>query len=79
MQVGLVNIGDFRPITRYNSKTSTVASVVNLAWLQVYHTERVHLCLQHVCRDAARRAASSSTVYTCVFKLFFLFFLGDRL
>jgi len=38
--------------TRYNSKTSTVASVLNLVQSQVYHTE-VHLCLQHVCRDAA--------------------------
>ena len=30
MQVGLVEIGDFRQVTRYNSKTSIVASVVNL-------------------------------------------------
>jgi len=27
-------------MTRYNSKTSTVASVVNLVRSQVYHTER---------------------------------------
>jgi len=40
MQVGLVKIGEFRQITRYNSKTSTVASVVNLVRSQVYHTER---------------------------------------
>jgi len=31
---------EFRQITRYNSKTSTVASVVNLVRSQVYHTER---------------------------------------
>jgi len=37
---GVVKIGDFRQITRYNSKTSTVASVVNLIRSQVYHTER---------------------------------------
>jgi len=33
-------VGDFREITRYNSKTSTVASVVNLVLSEVYHTER---------------------------------------
>jgi len=36
MQVGC----DLRQITRYNSKTSTVASVVNLVRSQVYHIER---------------------------------------
>jgi len=40
MQVGQVKVGDFRQITRYNSKTSTVASAINLVWSQVYHTER---------------------------------------
>jgi len=40
MQVGQVEISDFRQITRYNSKMSTVASVVNLFRSQVYHTER---------------------------------------
>jgi len=30
MQVRCVKIGDFRQITRYNSKISTVANVVNL-------------------------------------------------
>jgi len=40
MRLWLVEIGDFRQITRYNSKTSTVASVVNLVQAQVYHTER---------------------------------------
>ena len=40
MQVGLVKIGDFRQISRYSTKTSTVASFVNLVRSQVYHTER---------------------------------------
>jgi len=40
MQVRSVKIGDFRQIIRYNSKTSTMASAVNLLWSQVYHTER---------------------------------------
>jgi len=43
MQVGYVKIGDFRQMTRYNSKTLTVAGVVNLVWSQVYHTERSSL------------------------------------
>ena len=37
---GQVKIGNFRQITRYNSKTSTVASIVNLVRLQIYYTER---------------------------------------
>ena len=62
MQVVQVKIGDFRQITRYNSITSTVASVVNLVPSQVYHTERsVHLCFQHVGRDATPRVGSSAT------------------
>ena len=67
MQAGWVKIGDLRQITCYNSKTLTVASIVNLVWLQVYHTERVsvHLCLQHVCCDAALRAGSSARADTC--------------
>jgi len=65
MQVGYVKIGDFPQITGYNSKTSTASSVINLVWSQVYHTERVHLCLQHVRRDAACRAGSSATADTC--------------
>jgi len=40
MQVQYVKIGDFRQITCYNSKTSTVASIVNLVRSQFYHTER---------------------------------------
>jgi len=43
MQVEYVKIGDCQQITRYKSKTSTVASVVNLVWSQVYHTERASL------------------------------------
>ena len=37
MHVGLT--GDFRQITRYNPKTLTVASVVDLIRSQVYHAE----------------------------------------
>jgi len=37
--MGQVKIGDVQQITRYNSKTSTVASVVNLVLSQIYHTE----------------------------------------
>ena len=56
---GCVNkIGDFRQITRYNSKTSTVASVVEFG--RIFSTLSVHLCLQYVCRDAARRVGSSA-------------------
>ena len=39
MHLGSVKIVDFRQITRYNSKTSTDASVVDLVWSQDYHTE----------------------------------------
>jgi len=37
---GVVKIVEFQQITRHNSKTSTVSSVVNLVRSQVYHTER---------------------------------------
>jgi len=40
MQVGYVKIDDFRQITRYNPKTSTVTSVVNLFCSQVYPAVR---------------------------------------
>jgi len=53
MQVGYVKIGDFWQMTRYNSKMSTVASVVNLLRSQVYHTEGPPLFAAH-CRDAER-------------------------
>ena len=39
-------------------------SVVNFALSQVYHTGRP-LCLQHVRRDAARRAGLSATADPC--------------
>jgi len=58
MQVWWVKIDDFRHITRY--KTSTIASVVNLFGCN-FVTLSVHLCLQHVCRDAARRAGLLAT------------------
>ena len=40
-------------------------SVVNLVRSQVHHTERQRYCLQHVRRDAARRAALSVTADPC--------------
>jgi len=40
MQAGYVKIGDIRQTTCSNSKTSTVASVVNLVPSQVYDIER---------------------------------------
>jgi len=62
MQVGVVKIGDFRQITRYNSETSIFASIVNLIRSQVSHT----VCLRHLFyRDAVRRAGSSATSDTC--------------
>jgi len=64
MHVGWVKIDEFRQIARYNSKTSTVASVVNLVRSQAI-TPSVHLCWQHVYRDAARRAGSLATFDTC--------------
>jgi len=42
-------------------KTLTVAIVVNLVRSHVYHNVSVHLCLQHNCRDAARRTGLSVT------------------
>ena len=43
-------------MARYNSKTSTVASVVNLVRWQAYRTERPPLFAARLPRDAARRA-----------------------
>jgi len=40
MQVDYIKIGDFQQITRNSSKTSTVASAVNVLQSKVYHTER---------------------------------------
>jgi len=71
MQLGLVRIGHFRQITRYNSQTSTVASVVNFG--RKFLTLGVHLCLQHVCRDAACRERSSATADTYFVVLFITF------
>jgi len=64
MHVGQVKIGGFRQITRYNSNTSTVASVVNLVRSQVYHVVRPSLFAARF-RDAARRASSSAIVVSC--------------
>jgi len=76
MQVGWVKIGDLRQITRYNSKTSTVASAVNLVWSQLYHIERPPLFAAR-CRDAARRAGSSATADTCNLQLQLAVALND--
>jgi len=51
MQLGLVKIGDFRQITRYNLKT--VASVVNLVLSKVYHTESPPLFVACLLRCSA--------------------------
>jgi len=65
MQVGYAKIDDFRQTTGHNSKTSIVASIVNLVRSQVYHTERppsFAACF----RDAAHRVqGSSATADTC--------------
>jgi len=55
----------------YNSKTSTVTRVATYFGRKLI-TLSVHLiCLQHVCRDAARRASSLATADTCVIKVKF--------
>ena len=64
MQVGWVKLGDFRQITRHNSKTST-AEALSTEFGLTFITLSVHLCLQHVFRDAARHAGSSATAGTC--------------
>ena len=76
MQVGSIKIGDFRQITRYNSKTSTVASAVNLVRSQLYHSERPPLFVAR-CRDAARCAGSSATADTSNLQLQLAVALND--
>ena len=68
MQVASVKIGDFRQITRYSSKKSTVASVVNLVLSQFYNTERQPL---FAARFVARRAGSSATADACILQLLY--------
>jgi len=68
MQVGYpkLKLATLDKINCYNSKTSTVASVVNLVWSQVYHTERPSLfAARFICRNAACRTGSSTTADTC--------------
>jgi len=72
MQVGQVEIGYFRQITRYNSKTSTVAYVGNLVRSQVYRTERPSLFAARLPCDAAQRAGSSATANTCAISQYLL-------
>jgi len=66
MQVGLIKIGDFRQITRYNSKTSTVASIVSLVRWHVYHTERPPLFAARLPRCSTWRGfVTSATADAC--------------
>jgi len=37
-----------------------------------FNTLSVHLCLQHVFRDAARRAGSSATADACIYSFTYL-------
>jgi len=53
-------------MSRFNSKTSIVASVVNFVQSQVYHTEHPALFAACFCHDAAHRAALSVTADTCI-------------
>jgi len=75
-QVGQVKIGDFRQITRYNSKTSTVANVVNLVQSQVYHTERPPLFAVRLPWCSATRKVWSAIADTCLISLSFLAQMG---
>ena len=71
MQVRYVKTGDFRQITRNNLKTSTVANVSTYFGCK-FITLSVHLCLQHVYRDAARRAVRQRQLI-----LLFISFIPD--
>ena len=68
MQVGWVKIGDFRQITHCMSKTST-SQPLSTQFGRKFITSIIHLCLQHVCRDAAGRAGSSAIADTCAMPL----------
>jgi len=50
-----------------NWRVST-QSADNLVWSQVYYTEHHLICLQHVRRDAARRAGLSATADPCFYR-----------
>ena len=54
----------FNILTRYNSKTSTAASTVNLV-LSQFIALIAHLCSQHICCDAVCCAGSSATADIC--------------
>ena len=45
--------GDFRQITRCNSKTSIVAQALSTWFGREFITLSDHICLQHVCRSPA--------------------------
>jgi len=57
MQAGYVKIGEFRQITIAITRKCRPLQ----AFTGKFITLSVHICLQHVCRDAERRAGSSAT------------------
>jgi len=60
---GQVKIGNFRQITCYDSKTSTVASIVNLFRSQIYYTERPPLFAARLPWRSALRGFVSNSWY----------------
>ena len=68
MQVGRLNAGGVAENWRLSTR-----SAVSLARSQVYRTERPPTCLQHVRRDAARRAGLSATADPCFHKQVVIF------
>ena len=68
MQAGYVKIGDIRQIAHYNSKMSTVASVVNLVPGRKFITLQwasTFVSSTFAVTDAARRAGSSAKADAC--------------
>jgi len=66
---GRWKLGHFRQITRYNSKTSIVAGVVNLVQSQVCHSERPPLFAAHLpWYSASRKFVSNGwRLFCCVY------------
>ena len=65
MQVGQVKVDDFRQlaVTRKRRPSQALSSQLGRKFI----TLSVHLCLQHFCRDRARRAGSPATADTSLF------------
>ena len=59
--------GDFRQITRYNSKTSSVASVVNFVQSHVYHAEHPRLFAARLPWFSASRGFVSDSWYLSIY------------